>query len=360
MTDNFSTDSLKALLKTVKYPGFNRDIISFGLVREAAFEQGKATIALTLTSADPKIGDQIKAAVHKTLSAEPAIRDIQIDVTVLPHKNTGTATTMPKNLAQVRTVVAIASGKGGVGKSTFSVNFACALSRILEAQGKPNAVGIMDCDIYGPSVPLMMGLSGRPEITEQSELIPLENFGIKVMSMGFLIDETAPVVWRGPMITKTIQQFADCVAWGPLEVLVIDLPPGTGDAHLTLAQTIPLQGAIIVTTPQRAASNVATRGALMFQKVNVPYLGVVENMSYFEEPATRQHLSLFGDGGGILTAEALETELLGQIPLDPQIRQGGDFGIPIVLSHPNSPATKAIQNIASQVLTKLQKHDPLP
>ena len=210
----------------------------------------------------------------------------------------------------------------------------------------------MDCDIYGPSIPLMLGAVGQPHI-QNNQILPLENFGVRTMSMGLLVDEDTPVVWRGPMIMKTIQQFAQNVNWGELEILVIDLPPGTGDAQLSLVQTIPLDGAIIVTTPQPAASNVARRGARMFDKVNVPHLGVVENMSYLENAdGSRQHL--FGEGGGASTAESLETTLLGEIPIDPSIRIGCDKGIPIVISDPESPAAKEFFKIARQIIQALK------
>jgi ATP-binding protein involved in chromosome partitioning len=354
--------AIKEQLKQVKYPGFSRDIVSFGLVRSAAFIDGTVQVALALTTSDPKVPLQLKAEVDKCLRALPGVKATIIDLAVTPLKTVGPGAAEGSNLAghnsapkTIRHAVAIASGKGGVGKSTFSVNLACALAKVLEAQGRPGRVGLMDCDIYGPSVPLMMGLSGRAEVEgdgAEAMLIPMEHHGVKVMSMGFLVDDNTPVIWRGPMIMKTIQQFVQNVKWGELDVLIIDLPPGTGDAQLSLVQTLPLDGAILVTTPQPAATNVARKGGLMLQKVNVPLLGVIENMSYFVDPAGNRH-ELFGRGGGSAIAEKLGTVLLGQVPLMPAIREGGDAGRPIVVTAPQSPAAVIFRDIASTLLTRL-------
>ncbi len=347
-------EAIKELLKQIKYPGFSRDIVSFGLVRSAAFVDGTVKVALGLTSSDPKIPLFLKTEVEKCLQVQPGVKAVIVDIAVTPAKTPATGGnlaggTAPKGIARS---VAIASGKGGVGKSTFSVNLACALAKILEAQGRLGRVGLMDCDIYGPSVPLMMGITGRPNVVGDN-LIPMENHGVKVMSMGFLVDDNTPVVWRGPMVMKTIQQFVQNVTWGDLDILLVDLPPGTGDAQLSLVQTIPLDGAVLVTTPQIAATQIARKGGLMFQKVNVPLLGVAENMSYFTDPAGNRH-TLFGEGGGAKTAEALGTALLGQVPLVPAIRTGGDEGTPIVVGEPDSEAAQIFTTIAENLLRQLK------
>lgn len=358
-----NSNQIKDALKQVKFPGFSRDIVSFGLVRDVEFDgSGNAVIGIEITTSSDEIPQQIAADVKATVGALDGITDVKVRMEISqPQQQPSPAAAAAGQSAPAQTssamqkvkyAIAVASGKGGVGKSSVTVNLACALQRLLEEQGSPG-VGVMDCDIYGPSVPLMLGASGRPEI-ENDMIVPIENFGVSIMSMGFLIDEDTPVVWRGPMIMKTIQQFAQNVNWGELEILVIDLPPGTGDAQLSLVQTIPLEGALIVTTPQPAAYNVAKRGARMFDKVNVPILGVVENMSYFEGPdGSRQ--TLFGQGGGAKIAEALETELMGQIPLDPAIREGSDRGIPIVISDPESTAAQEFMKVAKQILERLQK-----
>jgi ATP-binding protein involved in chromosome partitioning len=353
------TKNIQAALKSVKFPGFSRDIVSFGLVREIEQTGEDVLVGIEITTGDSAIPEQIAADIKAAVGALDGVKNVKVRMEVSQSKQQPSPTddvskqaSTSQAMQKVKYAIAIASGKGGVGKSTVTVNLACALQHLLEEKGLPG-VGIMDCDIYGPSVPLMLGAAGRPEI-ESDMIIPIENFGVRTMSMGFLVDEDTPVVWRGPMIMKTIQQFAQNVNWGELEILVVDLPPGTGDAQLSLVQTLPLEGAVIVTTPQPAAANVARRGARMFDKVNVPLIGVVENMSYLEAAdGTRQ--MLFGEGGGSEIAQSLETELLGQLPIDPNIRIGCDKGIPIVVSDPESKAAQEFMEIARQILSNLMK-----
>jgi len=352
-------ETIEKALGQVRYPGFSRDILSFGLLRGIEVTpDGKVTVGLAVTTADPEIPKKLYNDIESVLKAAGVI-DPEIAITVTVPKNAPAASAtsadnkvpLDAGVKNVKYIVAVASGKGGVGKSTFAVNLACALARSFTDKGQPGRVGLMDCDIYGPSVPLMIGVNTRPEM-EGEVLIPLENFGVKIMSMGLLIDPDAPVVWRGPMIMKTISQFASNVRWGDCEILLIDLPPGTGDAQLSIAQSMALSGAIIVTTPQTAAVSVALRGAAMFAKVGIPIIGVAENMSYLEDSnGTRQYP--FGQGGGLKVATTLDTELLGEVPLDAAVRQGGDLGIPIVISHPDSNAARVFKSVALTILHKL-------
>ena len=361
-----TTEDIMERLRKVKYPGFSRDIVSFGLVKSVAFEDGVARVSLAIATNDPKVPKQLKDDVEAALRSLEGVRQAVVELSVQAARAPaagpgpgGARMGAPKGILRS---VAIASGKGGVGKSTFAVNLACALAQVLSARGRPGRVGLMDIDIYGPSVPLMIGLHGRPEVEGEgpaSVLVPMERHGVKVMSMGFLVDENTPVVWRGPMVMKTVQQFVQNVKWGELDVLLVDLPPGTGDAQLSLVQTLPLDGAVIVTTPQLAATQVALKGGLMFQKVNVPLLGVAENMSHFVDPSGQKHL-LFGSGGGIATAERLGTVLLGQVPLIPAIREGGDRGMPIAVGEPESHAAGVFRAIAEALLAALDRPGSRP
>ena len=345
------------LLKKVNYPGFSRDIVSFGLVNEAKLENDNAVVKIELNSTDPSLPRKLKKDIEKTLLEHELITNTEVLITVKKQsqQNGGQSNeNETSTLANVKRIVAVASGKGGVGKSTLAVNLACACERIIQSGSNSRLnVGLMDCDVYGPSVPLLIGASGQPKAIGENLILPVESYGIKVMSMGLLVDEETPVVWRGPMVMKTIQQFANNVEWGDLDILFIDLPPGTGDAQLSLAQTMPIDGALIITTPQKAAVDVARRGARMFEKVNIPILGVIENMSFLLNEENNQKSFLFGQGGGPSTAQALSTSFLGEIPLHEEIRMGGDHGIPITVSNPDHFASKAINQVAQEVIELL-------
>lgn len=344
-------EDISNALRRVQYPGFSRDIVSFGLVREISIKDRSVTVSLSVTTGDPRVPHQLKRDVERTLQEVDGVRAVEVEIAATSPKTPSTGLPQASKIDGVEHIIAVASGKGGVGKSTFAVNLACAFEQQLATRGHPGKVGIMDCDIHGPTVPLMIGINDRPDVAND-RVVPLENFGVRVMSMGFLLDEKSPVVWRGPMVTRTIVQFIKNVSWGKLQFLVVDLPPGTGDAQLTLAQTVVLSGAIIVTTPQAASVNVARRGATMFSKVNVPFIGVAENMSYLEDPVTGGRSYLFGSGGGLRTARDLQTEFLGQVPLDPDIREGGDRGVPVVCGLPNGRAAQSFRMVAERVLRK--------
>jgi ATP-binding protein involved in chromosome partitioning len=335
-------DDIKNALKAVKYPGYTRDIISFGLVKQVATKDGAVSVSIVLTPGRPEVAAQLKADCEQVLRRLPGVQQVYVEV-----KSGGAAPATAAPGAQpgmqkapgLRRVVAIASGKGGVGKSTVSVNLACGLSHL------GAKVGLLDCDIYGPSIPLMMGVRQKPTISAEEKLVPPVQYGVKLMSMGFLLEDDQPVIWRGPMIMKTIQQFVNSVDWGELDFLLVDLPPGTGDAQLSLCQTVPLDGGVIVTTPQEASLGVVRKGIAMFQKVNVPILGIVENMSYFTTP-NGDRVEIFGHGGGHAEALRQEVAFLGEVPLFTEIRQGGDAGMPIVVSDPKTPAGQVFLKIA--------------
>jgi len=333
-----TNDSILNALRAVKYPGYSRDIVSFGLVKEIAADQGAISVVMQLAAAPAEHARQLKQESEQVLRALPGVKAVHVDVRV-------SAPSAPSPWANqnrvpgIQRIIAVASGKGGVGKSTCSVNLACALHRL------GARIGLLDCDIYGPSIPLMMGVHEKPTLTEQGKMVPPENHGVKLMSMGFLLEGDAPVIWRGPMIMKTIQQFFSAVEWGDLDYLLVDLPPGTGDAQLSLCQTVPLDGGVIVTTPQEASLGVVRKGIAMFEKVNVPILGIIENMSYFSLP-DGQKVDIFGHGGGRKEAERRTIPFLGEIPLYPEIRIGGDEGRPVVVGNPQSAPAQAFVSIA--------------
>ena len=349
---SLSEDHIREALRQVKFPGFSRDILSFGILKSIQLAGNDVTVALHVMTRDENVPRQIEADVLAALQRCDGIGKVTVQLTAQqpPQQNipmAGNAAPQARpQIAGVKHIVAVASGKGGVGKSTVAVNLACALAKLGQS------VGIMDADIYGPSVPKMMGKVDRPTITDE-KLDPVENFGLKMMSMALLLDGNSPVIWRGPMIMKAIQQFALAVNWGKLDVLVVDLPPGTGDAQLSLVQTIALDGGVIVTTPQDVALEVARRGIAMFEKVNVPILGIVENMSYYSCPHCGKADDIFGHGGGRREAERMEVPFLGEIPLFAEIRIAGDKGVPVVVAAPESPAAVAFRECAATVMQRL-------
>jgi ATP-binding protein involved in chromosome partitioning len=339
-------ESIREALKAVKYPGYSRDIVSFGLIKDIAAKDDAVSVVMQLTTPNEDIAKQIQAESEKVLNALPGVKNLYVNVrqpAATPGASPpGPGMVRPQNVPGIKRIIAVASGKGGVGKSTTSVNLACALRH------HGASVGLLDCDIYGPSIPLMMGIRSKPTLSDDEKMVPLRSHGVKLMSIGFLVDDDQPVIWRGPMINKTIQQFFSAVEWGELDYLLVDLPPGTGDAQLSLCQTAPLDGGVIVTTPQEASLGVVRKGISMFQKVNVPILGIVENMSYFTTPGG-ERVEIFGNGGGRQEAARQNVPFLGEVPIFTEIREGGDSGLPVVVSAPTGSAGLAFLEIAERL-----------
>jgi ATP-binding protein involved in chromosome partitioning len=316
-----------------------KDVISLNLIKNLTVEGGKVAFSVILTTPAKHIRDKIKADATTVVMAVPGVESVTIDFDA---RVPADSRLMGKMNIGVRNAIAVASGKGGVGKSTISTNL--ALSLALDGA----KVGLLDADLYGPNIPMMMGVDERPK-GQNDKIIPPEAHGVKLMSMGFLVDPNQAVIWRGPMIHNALRQFLQDVEWGDLDYLVIDLPPGTGDASLSLAQSLSLTGAVIVTTPQQVALSDVVRGVQMFEQLNVPILGVIENMSYFVAPDTGQHYDIFGHGGGAQMAKKVGADFLGEVPLEPEVRRGGDEGTPIVIRDPNSTAAQVIREVARKV-----------
>jgi ATP-binding protein involved in chromosome partitioning len=332
-------------LRPIVDPDFHRSIVELGFVKDVRVDGGQVSFRIELTTPACPVKAEFERQAREAVQGLPGVSQVEVTMTA---NTRGSQRTMGEDiLGGVRNVVAVASGKGGVGKSTVAVNLALALAK------SGARVGLMDADIYGPSIPLMLGVSGQPQVTPDRKILPKESYGLRLMSIGFLAGENAPVIWRGPMVHGVIRQFLSDVDWGELDYLVLDLPPGTGDAALTICQSAPLSGAVIVTTPQEVALIDARKGLRMFQRVNVPVLGIVENMSSFECPGCHQRHAIFGEGGGERAARELGVDLLARVPLQPDVVQAGDEGKPTVVSSPDSPAGKAFEELAGAVARKL-------
>ncbi|MBC7561707.1 MAG: Mrp/NBP35 family ATP-binding protein [Gemmatimonadaceae bacterium] len=359
------TQQITTALGRVRNPRLDTDVMSAEMVQDIATTvDGKVQFTLLLDSRDDAT---LVRDVRQAVVELQGVTDVKVNVRD-PRQQTPTparpgralpmapeaksaqqqaprvAAPTPVALPNLGRILAVSSGKGGVGKSTVSVNLAIALA------GLDYKRGLMDADIYGPNIPLMMGLDQQPEVNKQAKIIPLEAYGVKLISLGFLIEKDQPAIWRGPIVMKLIGQFLKDVEWGQLDYFIVDMPPGTGDAQLSLVQTTLVTAALIVTTPQQVSTGDALRGVKMFERVAVPVLGIVENMSWFENPETGKPIAMFGSGGGQQLATQVGLELLAQIPIDPRIAEGGDTGRPLVAVEPTAPASKVITALAARVV----------
>ncbi|MBI3295712.1 MAG: Mrp/NBP35 family ATP-binding protein [Deltaproteobacteria bacterium] len=345
--ENVSEKQVLKVLGEVLDPDLKKDIVSLGFVKNLAVKGGDIQFDVELTTPACPVKEELKAECEKKVGALEGVKSVSVNMTANVRKSTPQGTAPGRiSLPGVKNVVAVASGKGGVGKSTVTINLAVALA---QAGAK---VGILDADIYGPSVPLMMGATEKP-MNQDGRIHPVEKNGIKIMSMGFLAKDGQPVIWRGPMVHGVLQQFLSQVEWGDLDYLLIDMPPGTGDAQLTISQTAPLSGAIIVTTPQEVSLIDARKGLMMFRNVSVPILGVIENMASFSCPHCKEISHIFRHGGGNRIAEEMKAPLLGSIPIDPLVADSGDLGAPIVATHPDSAVGMRYKRLAGDVAAQL-------
>ncbi len=344
-------DRIQEALKTVNYPGFSRDIVAFGLVKEIEIDGNDVHVKISVATKDAKVPEQIFKDSHAALEAIEGLGTPRVTVDVqdtAAEQNLGGGDSKDKSsIPGIKHIIAVGSGKGGVGKSTVSSNLAVSLAK----QGYK--VGLCDCDLYGPSTAIMFGTDEQPMANENDEIIPIKAHGVKLMSMGFLLDDSSPVIVRGPLATRYTQQFLRQVEWGKLDYLILDLPPGTGDIQLTIVQNVKLDGAVIVTTPQEVALIDARKAISMFSKVNVDILGLIENMAWFECPEGNRY-PIFGDGGGVKEAERLKIPVLGQIPIDQNTRECADNGTPIsLMPSAESPVAESFHKAASLLVDKV-------
>ena len=338
-------EAILAALKVVVDPDLRRDIVSLGFVKNVAIDQGRVSFTIELTTPACPVKDQLRDQAAAAVRALPGVADVAVQMTASV-RSVSAPETGRTPLPGVKNVIAVGAGKGGVGKTTVSVNLALALARC------GSRVGILDGDIYGPNVPIMLGLQTQLT-TDGKQIVPAEKYGVQVVSMGFLTQDDAAVIWRGPMLHGAIQQFFREVAWKDLDYLIVDMPPGTGDVALSLSQTVPVAGAILVTTPQLVSLADTRRAIRMYQKLNIQPIGLVENMSYYACPNCHHEADIFGHGGGEALATAMEVPFLGRLPVYQPIREGSDTGVPLVISEPGSPAGRAFVTVAERAAAQL-------
>lgn len=330
-----------AALRQIKDPDLHKDIVTLGFIKDLKIDGGNISFRIVLTTPACPVKAEMESAAREFVGAVPGVVSVKVtmDAEVPKGRGIGDKVSVPG----VRNIIAVSSGKGGVGKSTVAVNLAVALT--LDGA----RVGLMDADIYGPNVPIMLGVSeARPEV-DMNQLVPIEAYGVKLISMAVLQPGDKPLIVRGPILHGLVKQFLSDVKWGELDYLIVDMPPGTGDVQLSLAQLVPVQGAVLVTTPQDVAVADVRRALRMFETVAIPILGVVENMSYFIAPDTGNRYDIFGAGGGLKLAEMYGVPFLGAVPLGMEVREGGDSGVPVVIGQPNSPQAKAFRHVAEEV-----------
>jgi ATP-binding protein involved in chromosome partitioning len=337
-------EEVLSALRAVQDPDLHKDIVSLGFVKDVSLKGGEVDFTVELTTPACPVKEQLKAQAEQAVAALPGVSVARAKMTA----NVSTRGGMGRQqVPGIRNIVAVGAGKGGVGKSTTAVNLAVALAQ------KGARVGLIDADVYGPNVPQMLGIERTPEVSPEKRILPPEALGVKVISMGMLVPPDQPVIWRGPMLHGAIQQFMRDVEWGELDYLVVDLPPGTGDIALSMAQSVPMAGAVVVTTPQGVSVSDVRKAVAMFRQLSIPVLGVIENMSYFVCGHCSERTDIFGTGGGRRMAEELGIPLLGEVPIDTRVRSGGDEGRPIVVEAPDAPAARSFLDLASRVAAQV-------
>ena len=332
-------------LKVVRDPDLNRDIVSLGFIKDLSILDGVVAFTIELTTPACPVKDQLRDQARAAVLQLPGVTAVDVTLGARVREAVG-GEGGRQPLEGVKNIIAIGAGKGGVGKTTLSVNISVALAQ------SGSRVGLIDGDIYGPNVPIMLGMKSQLA-TDGQKIIPAEKYGLKVVSMGFLTEDDAPIIWRGPMLHSALQQFFREVRWLELDYLVIDMPPGTGDVALSLGQTVPVAGAVVVTTPQKVSLADSRRAVAMYRKLNIPTLGIIENMSYFVCPGCQKESDIFGTGGGEAMAASLGVPFLGRIPLYQPIREGGDSGVPLMIAEPDAPAARAITMAAEQLAAQI-------